>query len=352
VVFVDIVSYSKLTVARQQSVKAAFNEQVASTVARIPVDERILLDTGDGAALCFVGDPEDALFVSLDLRNAFAEMVVAGDPFPAMRIGINLGPVRVVQDVGGRMNLIGDGINVGQRIMSFCNPNQILVARSYYEVVGCLSRKHAALFHYRGERKDKHVREHVIYEVSVDQVDVPSVDEAWPIDYEHGVPDLDEAVIAVAEKALASDIGPLARVIVKRAQLVAHDADSFFKALSLSIPEGPRRDAFLARLGGHGNAPSVTRDNGRVAQQPVGPAPTSQEDDPDEASDDRKWTPDDLQLMELELAKYLGPLAPFVVRKAAQTSATTIELINVLAEEIADPVRRERFLAAVAAGKR
>jgi len=61
--------------------------------------------------------------------------------------------------------VIGDGINVAQRVMSFAHPNQILVSRSYHEVVSRLSQEYAQLFHYAGLHRDKHVREHEVYEV-------------------------------------------------------------------------------------------------------------------------------------------------------------------------------------------
>jgi hypothetical protein len=82
-----------------------------------------------------------------------------------VRSGVNLGPVRLVKDLNGQMNIIGDGINVAQRVMSFSRPGQLLVSRSFYEVVSCLSRDYANLFHHEGSRTDKHVREHEVYSV-------------------------------------------------------------------------------------------------------------------------------------------------------------------------------------------
>jgi hypothetical protein len=83
-----------------------------------------------------------------------------------VRIGINLGPVRLVKDLNGQLNIIGDGINVAQRVMSFAAPGQILVSRSYYEVVSRLSKDYEQLFHYEGARTDKHVREHEVYAIA------------------------------------------------------------------------------------------------------------------------------------------------------------------------------------------
>jgi hypothetical protein len=70
-----------------------------------------------------------------------------------------------VKDLNGQMNIIGDGINVAQRVMSFARPGQLLVSRSFYEVVSCLSRDYMNLFRHEGSRTDKHVREHEVYSV-------------------------------------------------------------------------------------------------------------------------------------------------------------------------------------------
>jgi hypothetical protein len=49
--------------------------------------------------------------------------------------------------------------------MSFARPGQLLVSRSFYEVVSCLSRDYASLFRHEGSRTDKHVRDHEVYSV-------------------------------------------------------------------------------------------------------------------------------------------------------------------------------------------
>src|SRR5204862_2080169 len=157
VLFLDIVEYSKKPVSDQLTLKQEFNRLLATALEQVPQRDRIILDTGDGAAVTFMGDPEDALFAALAVRNMASEV--------AVRLGVNLGPVRLVKDLNGQMNIIGDGINVAQRVMSFAQPGQLLVSRSFYEVVSCLSRDYANLFHHEGARTDKHVREHDVYSV-------------------------------------------------------------------------------------------------------------------------------------------------------------------------------------------
>ncbi len=184
VVFVDLVAYTKKSVSEQIEIKDRFTQLLSEALVNIPQDQRLILDTGDGAAMSFLGDPEDALFVAMHLRDSMrklAEQAVAipntanpdvTAPYAAssmfgslLRIGINLGPVKLVRDINDQPNIIGDGINVAQRIMSFAQPGQVVVSRSYYDVVSCLSEEYAKLFQYEGSRTDKHVREHEIYVV-------------------------------------------------------------------------------------------------------------------------------------------------------------------------------------------
>src|SRR5262245_58630098 len=89
VVFIDLVDYSRQPVARQAGWKRYLNEAIGRSLAHVAESDRLALDTGDGAALCFFGDPEDALFAAANLRQA-----VQTDPGPGaqIRIGINLGP--------------------------------------------------------------------------------------------------------------------------------------------------------------------------------------------------------------------------------------------------------------------
>jgi class 3 adenylate cyclase len=171
VVFIDLVGYSKKPVAEQIRLKTSLTNNLSEAIKDIPVNDRIILDTGDGAAISFLGDPEDALFTCLSLRESMLRDRKAAGELPegaeedSVRTGINLGPVKLVKDINGHPNIVGDGINVAQRIMSFARPGQVVVSRSYYDVVSNLATEYAKLFTYEGSRTDKHVREHEIYVV-------------------------------------------------------------------------------------------------------------------------------------------------------------------------------------------
>jgi class 3 adenylate cyclase len=165
VLFVDIVAYSTKPVDDQILLKERFNALLGETIKDIAVNDRIILDTGDGAALGFLGDPEDALFVAMELRDSVLNEQRDPSHSFSLRMGIHLGPVKLVKDINNQLNLIGDGINVAQRIMSFAEPGQLFVSRSYFEVISCLSQEYAKLFSDEGIHADKHIRKHRIYAV-------------------------------------------------------------------------------------------------------------------------------------------------------------------------------------------
>ena len=165
VLFLDIVEYSKQTVAVQISLKERFNSYLSTAIQDIPVANRLILDTGDGAAINFLDDIEDALKVAISFRKSLLNEDPSLEPSLLVRMGINLGPVKLVQDINGQWNVVGDGINVAQRVMAFADAGQILVSRTYYDAVTWLSQTYVGMFHYQGSRTDKHVREHEIYAI-------------------------------------------------------------------------------------------------------------------------------------------------------------------------------------------
>ena len=158
VLFLDIVDYSKRDVAEQVRLKNIFNLVMTSALGHVEPEERVVVDTGDGAAITFLGDPERALYVALEVFDNVGELPV--------RMGINLGPVSLMKDLNGLDNVIGDGINVAQRVMSFAGSGEFLVSRQFYDIVSRLSDDYAAMFKMEGSRTDKHARAHEVYSVS------------------------------------------------------------------------------------------------------------------------------------------------------------------------------------------
>jgi len=158
VLFIDIVDYSRRDVAEQVRLKNMFNLVMTSALGHVEPEERVVVDTGDGAAITFLGDPERALYVGLEVFDNVGELPV--------RMGINLGPVSLMKDLNGLDNVIGDGINVAQRIMSFAGSGDLFVSRQFYDIVSRLSDDYASMFKPEGSRTDKHERAYDVYSVS------------------------------------------------------------------------------------------------------------------------------------------------------------------------------------------
>ena len=158
VLFLDIAEYSRRDVGEQVRVKQRFNKVLTDALESVDPAERVVIDTGDGAAIAFLGDPERALYVGLGIFDSVGELPV--------RMGLNLGPVSLMKDINDADNVIGDGINVAQRIMGFARAGELLVSRSFYDVVSRLSDDYASMFQSGGMRKDKHERAHEVYAVS------------------------------------------------------------------------------------------------------------------------------------------------------------------------------------------
>lgn len=165
IVFLDIIDFSKKTDSEQIEIKNQLNDLINHAVVDIAQDERTILDTSDGAAIACNGALEDALedalFISLTIRDKILKNNSQSSAPLYVRFGINLGPVRVLKGNNNQPNIVGEGLDEAQRIMSFAKPNQILVSRAYYEVASKLSQEISQMFEYN----DMHAHEHDVYSV-------------------------------------------------------------------------------------------------------------------------------------------------------------------------------------------
>ena len=146
--------------------------------------------------------------------------------------------------------------------------------------------------------------------------------------------------LAAVERSLVHFLGPIARVMVRRAAREAKDFASLVNTLAghLSVPA--ERAEFLrqnARLAATGKAPSriarVVDDDATVipgaddVRPPGGPAPTAEE----------------IARATRLLVEYLGPIAKVLVREAARPGVTRATFLAKLAERLSES-EKERFL--------
>jgi len=366
VVFTDIVGYSRCSVEQQIGIKDHFNGLISNSIANTDESERVVIDTGDGIAICFLGDPEEAIVASMDLR---AEVVLQSQSAPIpyeVRTGINLGPVRLVTDINGGYNVLGDGINVAQRVMSFAKPSQVLVSRSFYDVAWCLSDTYSKLFQYMGIRKDKHDREHVLYEVvTLMNSDVaaepdlpaePEVEEHTRVIRSRLANDAaplveitwEPEVLRQIENDLMEFIGPLAKVVVRKESARALSVEDLQVRIAKSIPAGEKRQAYMEivsrRAAGDNSSTFAYQKTVALDQEPIGSAVAKAK----AAASAAQWSQEELDRVQNALAAYVGPLAAMLVRKASRRATDEMGLYTLLANEIEDPNDRDNFLRSLA----
>jgi len=325
VTFLDVVGFSKRTIAEQLEIKENLDATIREQLAGTNHDEYILLDRGDGVAVCYLGEPETAFFFAIDLRNA---LVAQSGVRPAydIRIGINLGPIKIIQDVNGDRAPVGDGINCAARVMDFAGANEILVSRSFYDVIGCQSQDYADLFTYLGMRADKHVRKFELFAVvqpgSARPADAAAGADVGQATHLHIEPEFLERL----RPAFARAVGPMADILLARAARKACDQEELLTLLGRALQDETQRTAFLAEVG-------VRMPASEPAAEPTLPATLTS------ALDGAL-----LSLAQSLLASHLGPIAALLVKQAAASATDHDDFVHRVASRITDSSERERFL--------
>ncbi|MDH3452238.1 MAG: hypothetical protein OEN20_07430, partial [Gammaproteobacteria bacterium] len=210
---------------------------------------------------------------------------------------------------------------------------------------------------------DKHVREHSIYEVNLpSEAQKLGLSATDPVDLDTGPSPTETAAhspaattpapqpVAVApqtrtpdvllqvERALAEQVGPLAKVLVKKAHAKYPGDDAFMQELVQSITGGKEQRAFLRKL----------KKFGLRSKQPGLDVPSGPVTGPISGSGPAKfWDDEELAKLEDKLAEHVGPLAKVLVKKAARGAASREELHRTLAAEIDGEKQQRQFLRSV-----
>jgi class 3 adenylate cyclase len=247
VLFLNLVASPKHPADQQRALRERSRELVGKALKGVAESSRIVMAAGDGVAICFLGDPEEALQSALLLRGLMRQKY---GQMLRVRIGLHLGPVRLVHDASQRVSVVGDGINVAQRIMDFAQPNQIVVSRAYHDVISRIMDNAAVMFSAMGPHLDNHLRSHDIYAV-LDRPSPPAhAAQAHNTEFENtasfaALATLTPAAVADIEAELAESIGPLAKVLVSKAVTRTVSAQGLRDLLAVSIPDAAMRQLFI-----------------------------------------------------------------------------------------------------------
>jgi serine/threonine protein kinase len=164
----------------------------------------------------------------------------------------------------------------------------------------------------------------------------------------------DPETLAAVETALASHLGPVAPVMVRRAARRTGDFRAFILNLANEIDDDQAKADFLSRVRElDRDAPSrVTMATRTItatsASPPSGPSrptgPSQPPTGPSQAPGSFAFAPETLAMLETELSLHLGPLARVLIRKASAKARDEAELYLLLADHIKDPAQRKAFV--------
>ena len=134
---------------------------------------------------------------------------------------------------------------------------------------------------------------------------------------------LDSETIGTLERQLAHYVGPIASQLIRRAARTAGDMDALCRTLAGAIADPAAQQRFTQQM--------LSR-RGGMASTTAGAATAI--------------TPADLEAIQKELTRYIGPVAKVLVKRAAAAAGSRSVLWQRVAESIEKPADRAAFLRA------
>ena len=171
---------------------------------------------------------------------------------------------------------------------------------------------------------------------------------------------IDPVVLLRIEESLAVLVGPMARILVRKAARAAPSLDALCEELARQVDPGSGRDAFLAKCRACGRASTPVKPPtgpgktpAAAGRTPAGEAtpslsppprtPTPSSSDPGASRTPSGFSEPDLALLETALAQQIGPLARILLKKALKHATTLSGLASALEENIPGDEGRRAF---------
>ena len=127
ILFLDIVGFSRLPMEMQVARVAELHGVVRESAEfqHADKDSNLLVrDTGDGLTLVFFRDPIAPVQCAVEIAHSLLDR-----PHLPVRMGIHSGPISRVRDAQDNENVIGDGINMAQRVMDCGDAGHIFLSQ-------------------------------------------------------------------------------------------------------------------------------------------------------------------------------------------------------------------------------
>ena len=160
--FVDIVGLSDPVISVKKQIKKieALNTLISSCEVFKNTEKslRLVLPTGDGMAIGFLQGPELPLMLATEIHKKLNAYNKGKSPEETLRIriGMNDGPVFVVNDVDGNQNVWGPGIIMARRVMDIGDDGHILLSTRMAETLRELSDEYKQLIKPQHDYTIKH----------------------------------------------------------------------------------------------------------------------------------------------------------------------------------------------------
>lgn len=307
----------------------ALNKRVHKLIGRalrgLPEDTRVAVQSGTSAVVCFVGDPEDALQAALVLRD---QVLHHYNGRLWVRVGLNMGPVEVSVDAREQLRVTGEGVRQALEVRERAEPNEVLVSRSYHELLAQLNPDSAGRFVEQGDGIRPITYSAVNFESSVPAEQAPPRMATLPAPLAT-ISSLDTEALQDVQDELERHIGPMARTLIRKIEPRAATVQELRDALAPAIAQPQAREAFIA-----GSASALARS---VQNAHAGSDSTRQVD----------ITPQELAVMEHTLQRFIGPMAPPVMRRELVRCLHFRQFVEALAASIGHAQQRVVFLQAL-----
>jgi len=148
----------------------------------------------------------------------------------------------------------------------------------------------------------------------------------------------DDATLGRLERELSRAVGPIARVLVRRATATSQTLDDLRRLLAGQIDTSAQRDEFMRRTAGERDS-AGPRSTGAVGATPRTPWPTASTRRDDTLLSERL-----VRRAEAALTQFIGPIARVIVVRAVAKAQSADDFVQLLAQSVPEVGDRERLL--------
>ncbi len=145
--------------------------------------------------------------------------------------------------------------------------------------------------------------------------------------------------LQAVENHLAEFVGPMAKMIVKRASREVHTIAELYQHLSKYIPDPEESKEFRRK------ASSIVKTEINPPAKITAQARSDRGGTTTAESGISRFTPEELNQVTLQLTVYLGPMSKMMVQKASRQATSVEDLYHLLAEHLSNESERRSFLS-------